>query len=247
MDGGGEIARVLQRGIFVISNKTFWFIQYYFILMLLSGPINKYVENASRKSLLGTIIVLLFINVYLGWIRNVPFVSNGYNLTNFIMLYLIGRYLKLHYKKNIDPKFDLLLFLGSSTITAILAVALHHLGFDSYQAFCYNSPFVLLSAISLFMLFTKLQYQSQFINYWASSCLAIYLMQEGGIHCYGYIKNLYLQYGITPPFMLWMLLFFILSMVLPLIVDKIRKLIFRRTEDKATQLLDKYVFKRLFE
>lgn len=242
-----SVAKVFKRGVFVISNSTFWFIQYYFILMLLSGAINKYVEVASRKSLLSIIYVLLFVNIYLGWIREVAFVTDGYNLTNFIMLYLIGRYLKLHYKKNIAKKYDMILFWGSSIITAILAVVLYHLGFDTYRAFCYNSPFVLASAISLFILFSKIQYQSKVVNYLAASCLAIYLMQEGGINCYSYIKNMYLLYGVTPTFWFWIVLFFILSMSLPLMVDKIRLMIFAKTENKVSQIIDKYIFKRFFE
>lgn len=242
-----SIAKVFKRGFFVISNSTFWFIQYYFILMFLSGAINKYVEVASRKSLLSTIFVFLFVNIYLGWIREVAFVTDGYNLTNFIMLYLIGRYLKLYYKKNIAKKYDLILFLGSSIITAILAVALYHFGFNTYRAFCYNSSFVLVSAVSLFMLFSKVQYQSKVVNYLAASCLAIYLMQEGGINCYSNIKSIYLLYGVTPTFWFWIGLFFILSMLLPLIVDKIRLMIFARAENKASQIIDNHVFKRFFE
>lgn len=242
-----SIAKVFKRGFFVVSNSTFWFIQYYFILMFLSGAINKYVEVASKKSLLSTIYVLLFVNIYLGWIREVAFVTDGYNLTNFIMLYLIGRYLKLHYKKNIAKKYDLILFLCSSIITAILAVTLYHFGLDTYRAFCYNSPFVLVSAVSLFMLFSKVQYQSKVVNYLAASCLAIYLMQEGGINGYSYIKSIYLLYGVTPTFWFWIGLFFILSMLLPLIVDKIRLMIFARAENKASQIIDNHVFKRFFE
>lgn len=242
-----SIAKVFKRGFFVISNSTFWFIQYYFILMFLSGAINKYVEVASRKSLLSTIYVLLFVNIYLGWIREVAFVTDGYNLTNFIMLYLIGRYFKLYYKKNITKKYDLILFLGSSIITAILAVALYHFGLDTYRAFCYNSPFVLVSAVSLFMLFSKVQYQSKVVNYLAASCLAIYLMQEGGINSYSYIKNMYLLYGVTPTFWFWIVLFFILSMSLPLMMDKIRLMIFAKAENKVSQIIDKYIFKRFFE
>lgn len=249
LQGGviGSIGRIAQRGIFVISNKTYWFIQYYFILMFLSSPINKYVEVATKKSLLTTILILLFVNVYLGWMQDVTFVTDGYNLTNFIMLYLIGRYLKIYYHKHIARKYDLLLFAGSSTITAILAVVLHRSGIDTYRVFCYNSPFVLISAISLFMLFTKIQYRSNVINYLAASCLSIYLMQEGGIHCYGQVRELYLQHGFTFNFWIGISLLFVLSMSIPLAVDKLRLLIFSHVENKVSQLLDKHIFKRFFE
>lgn len=106
---------------------------------------------------------------------------------------------------------------------------------------------MLISAISLFMLFTKIQYRSNVINYLPASCLSIYLMQEGGIHCYGQVRELYLQHGFTFNFWIGISLLFVLSMSIPLAVDKLRLLIFSHVENKVSQLLDKHIFKRFFE
>ncbi len=100
-----------------------------------------------------------------------------------------------HYHKHITRKYDLLLFAGSSTITAILAVVLHRSGIDTYRVFCYNSPFVLISAISLFMLFTKIQYRSNVINYLAASCLPIYLMPMVKFESYTCNMDLHSTFG----------------------------------------------------
>lgn len=215
--------------------------------MFLSGPINRYIENTTKKSLLSTIWILVFVNVYLGWIRDVDFVTDGYNLLNFVMLYLIGRYLRLHHSWRLSKKIDVFIYLGSSVITAVLAFALHHFGGDPYRAFCYNSPMVLVSAIAIFMFFTKLHFNSNVINYIASSCLAIYLMQEGGIHCYNQIKEIYIQSGINVFFVIAILVLFILSMIIPLLVDKIRLLVFGKFEKFLTDKLESLVFKRWIE
>lgn len=59
----GQLLRLVKRCVCVISMRTWWFIQLYFLLMFLSTPINKYIENASRKSLIYSIGILLFMNV----------------------------------------------------------------------------------------------------------------------------------------------------------------------------------------
>lgn len=243
----GSVVRVIQRGVFVFSNKTFWFVQNYFILMLLSNPINKFIEISSAKKLRITIITLLFINVYMGWIRDVTFVTDGYNLTNFIMLYLIGRYIRLYYHKNIAKKYDVFLFLCSSLMTAILAFVFQHNGFNSFRALCYNSPFVLISSIALFMLFIKIRLKSKIINYLAASCLSIYLLQDGGINCYKQIHKLYEYNGFSLIFWLWISFLFMLSMIIPLFIDKVRLIIFSNIEEKVSYYIDKYVFSKYLE
>ena len=120
--GVGILLRFVKRATFVISSKTWWFVQLYFLLMFLSGPINKYIENASQKSLVYTIGVLLFMNVYLGWIQGIDFVKDGYNLFNFIMLYMIGRYLRLYWNNDYGKRCDLLIFIAASIATAVLAL-----------------------------------------------------------------------------------------------------------------------------
>lgn len=215
--------------------------------MFLSGPINKFVENTTKKGLLSTILIFVFVNIYLGWIREVDFVTDGYNLFNFVMLYLIGRYLRLYYNSKLSKGTDVIIFFGTSVLTAVVALALFHRGCDTFRAFCYNSPFVLISAISLFLFFTKLHFASKTINYLASSCLAIYLMQEGGIHCYKQIRTLYLSSGLNLHFAYITIVFFLLSMIVPLFVDKIRIKIFGKAEAWIAENIDMYFFKKWFE
>lgn len=250
LNGWGYMAialRFVKRAIFVISSKTWWFIQLYFILMFLSNPINKYIEVASRKSLLLTILVFLFLNVYLGWIRGVEFVKDGYNLFNFIMLYLIGRYLKLYWKNDYTAYKDLMLFLVASVATAATALMLDKIGGNVYMALSYNSPFVIIGAIALLLLFTKMHFTSTIINYLAASSLAIYLFQEGVFNAYRYIKQMYIDGVGIGYFIMMITLFFILSMLVPIGVDKIRLLLFGHLEEKTAKLIDEIVLKRYIE
>lgn len=245
--GGGILLRFVKRAVFVISSKTWWFIQLYFLLMFLSCPINKYIENASRKSQVYTIGVLLFMNVYLGWIQGIEFVKDGYNLFNFIMLYMIGRYLRLYWNNDYGKRRDLLIFIAASIATAVLALLLNRMGRNTYMALSYNSPFIIIASISLLLLFTKFKIKSNLINLLASSSLAIYLFQEGVFNVYRNIKAMYMTDVPAVKFALMIVLFFVLSMLVPIAIDKLRLYVFGKLEEKATDVLDKKVFQKYIE
>lgn len=248
--GGGyfiEALKFIKRGLCVISSRTWWFIQLYFILMFLSGPINKYIEVVTHKSLLLTILTFLFLNVYLGWIQGIEFVKDGYNLYNFIMLYLIGRYLRLYWKNDYKGYKDFLVFIAASIATAGTSLLLDEVGGDIYMALSYNSPFIIIGAISLLLLFTKLHINSRAINYLAASSLAIYLFQEGCFNCYRYIKQMYIDSVGIGCFSLMIAVFFILSMLVPIAVDKIRMFLFSCIEEKVARLIDEKIVKRYIE
>lgn len=245
--GGGILLRFVKRAIFVISSKTWWFIQLYFLLMFLSTFINKYIENASQKSLIYTISIFLFMNVYLGWVQGIEFVKDGYNLFNFIMLYIIGRYLRLYWNNDYGKYRDLLIFIAASIATTILALLLNRLGLNTYTALCYNSPFIIIASISLLLLFTKFSFKSKAINYLAGSSLAIYLFQDGGYNCYSYIRQMYSSGVQVIKFALMIALFFVLSMLVPIAIDKLRLLVFGKLEEKVADVLDKKVFQKYIE
>ena len=215
--------------------------------MFLSIPINKYIENTSRKSLVYTIGVLLFMNVYLGWIQGIEFVKDGYNLFNLIMLYLIGRYLRLYWNNDYGKHSDLWVFIASSIATAVLALILNRMGRNAYIALSYNSPFIIIASISMLLLITKFNFKSKTINYLAGSSLAIYLFQDGGYNCYGYIRQMYISGVPAMKFAVMIIVFFMLSMLVPIAIDKLRLLLFSRLEEKAADVLDKKVFQKYIE
>lgn len=243
----GQLLRLFKRSVCVISMRTWWFIQLYFLLMFLSAPINMYIENASRKSLIYTIGILLFMNVYLGWIQGIEFVKDGYNLFNFIMLYMIGRYLRLYWNNDYGKYRDLLVFIAASIVTALLALLLNRMGRNTYVALSYNSPFIIIASISLLLLFTKFNFKSNLINLLASSSLAIYLFQEGVFNVYRNIKAMYMTDVPAVKFALMIVLFFVLSMLVPIVIDKLRLLMFSKLEEKAADILDKKVFQKYIE
>ena len=251
VSGPWMIEYFLKRTFCVISGEQYWFIRIYFLLVLISGMLNKYVEAASKKHLLSTIGIFSFISIYIGWMKDVWFVDNGYNIINFILLYFVGRYLRLYFNNKYSAKRYLSIYIVASTLTAILAVSLVYIygGIHKHPmwAFHYNSPLVIISSIAFFLCFTKLQFRSKWINYVAASSLAIYLMQEGVYGFYDHIGDMYQDTGFTTMFFLEIIVLFIISMTVPVVIDKLRGRIFSGLENKVTALADKYIFSKFFD
>ena len=66
---------------------NWWFLMEYIVLILLSPMLNKSIENIDSKTFRLYIILLLIVNVGIGYCLNDRVNKTGYNIMNFIMLY----------------------------------------------------------------------------------------------------------------------------------------------------------------
>lgn len=82
--------------LFPIShNQGLWFVPTYFALYLLSPLLNMAIDKMSRKELLLAVLLLTIVNVWLGFFNQLGMNSTGYNLMQFVFLYVIGRYVRM--------------------------------------------------------------------------------------------------------------------------------------------------------
>jgi hypothetical protein len=69
------------------------------------------------------------------------------------------------------------LYIIISVFSAISSLSLmYSFGKGGTVLFLYSSPLVILSSVFFFLFFTKLSFQSQFINWISVSCFAVYLV-----------------------------------------------------------------------
>ena len=78
-------------------------------------------------------------------------------------------------KRSVKSGMGLAVFAVVMTIVAIAAMAVY---MPPLQAFAYNSPFVLLSTVSFFLLFLSFDFISRPVNYIARSAFAVYLIHK---------------------------------------------------------------------
>lgn len=167
--------RVL-RSLMVFSHEN-WFIQCYLFLMLLSPILNAFVEKVSEKALLVYILVFVACAFYFGCVHNSTYFyfNGGYSVTTFIMVYLIGRYVRLYGEKRLEQVASWKIASVWLGCTALICVwKLFMPGYAIYVSYC--SPIQLLSAVSLFLLFARMSFQNKLVNWIGASCLAAYIL-----------------------------------------------------------------------
>lgn len=168
----------------IISNQ-YWYMTSYFMMYLFVPMMNKFADAANKKVFTATIVVILVLTTGSLMIKQDGFILNdGYSPIWLMIMYLVGAYMK---KFNVGAKMKkwlaLLLYVISSLCSFILCVFSNKLlkimlGNDiSYLS--YTSPFVVLSAIFLFIFFSKLKFgkkTEKLINYITPAALGVYLI-----------------------------------------------------------------------
>lgn len=235
-----------------IFTRDYWFIQVYLVLYLVSPFLNIFIKKIDKKNYQKLLLVLFFILSIIPFITgNKTYVFNdGYNLSNFIYMYLIGGYLRKYpikesyifkiLSKNLYRLVLVFVFIlcfminymntktfgllsSSNTVLGLINSNYSHI----YNV--YSNPFVIIQTISFFLLFESIDFKSKIVNKISSLVLGVYFIHENGfVRTYLY-KWLKIDNGIVTSykFILYVFLMAILIFVCSLIIEFIRQMIFK--------------------
>ncbi len=235
-----------------IFTRDYWFIQVYLVLYLLSPFLNIFIKKIDKKNYEKLLLVLFFILSIIPFITgNKTYVFNdGYNLSNFVYMYLIGGYLRKYPIKE-SYIFKILsknLYRLILTIIFVLCFMINYMNtktlgmlsssntvlglINSNYSNIYNvysNPFVIIQTISFFLLFESLVFKSKLVNKISSLVLGVYFIHENGfVRSYLY-KWLKIDDGIITSykFILYVFLMVFLIFICSLIIEFIRQIIFK--------------------
>jgi surface polysaccharide O-acyltransferase-like enzyme len=156
-----------------------WFIPCYFILYLFAPLLNKAIENLKKNEFILVLITLTVANIYYGYIWKQSFNFNGYNEAQFIYIYVIAGYIRRFVDlSKVSQARSLSTYFIFALIFGILAIATHYIKIPFYRSFAYNNPLLIIASIFFFIFFRNLNYKNSYVNWAASSSLAIYLLPE---------------------------------------------------------------------
>lgn len=168
--------------LFPVITKRYWFITVYVVLCIIAPYLNKFVNVISQGELKRLLYVLFAIFVVLpsvAYLVNSPTITNdsGYGLVNFIMLYLLGRYLKLYYKSRYGKWIDFAGYILCMACCGLFQLTYSRmLGFDFTTYVSYDTIFCFVGALFLFLFFSKLNFHNKIVNWLATFCLAVYVI-----------------------------------------------------------------------
>ena len=229
---------------FPVFSNQYWFITAYIILYLIAPFLNKGCENLSRQSylfLLGIGFVLFYLWPSFTSLVNASYIigDSGYGIVNFVYLYFLGRYIKLHGSLTHSFKFYFGLYLTSCLLLFLAHYSLSSLfGFTFTAYYAHNTIFILIGAILLFCSFSKLKFQSSFINNLAKSCLAVYLIHYAPRFWHNFCNHV-LSLNETNGVMLLCLVLFVPIGIYVIchFMEKTRHLLFNSLENKIIDSL----------
>lgn len=212
-----------------------WFIKAYIGLMILAPVLNVFIERATERQLRNLLICFYVFQTLYGWVSGAAaFFVGGYSTMSFIGLYMLARYVRLYPSKYTQksPVFDFAVFFVIIMLQAIIAFCFL---WSSGYMFSYVSPLVILSALYLLLLFSKLHIQSKVINWIAISSFAVFLLHTNPNLCKPYfipvIKQIYAHF--SGPMCLFVIFLFLLSVFISAIfIDKFRVAIWNLVKDK---------------
>lgn len=161
-----------------------WYITCYLLFYPLHPVLNKIWSEMSQKVHLSTSVVLVFLYVLCNFVSQSLFFFS--NLILWIAIYFTTAYIKrymIDYQKN--TKKNLVILLIAIVCQVLLVAGTNWVqlktSFNIGSQFRWrnnSNPFILLIAISLFLLFKEWKFNSSIVNSLSSQSLLIYILHE---------------------------------------------------------------------
>ena len=232
--------------------KGYWFLSCYLITYLLSPFLNKFIEMMDRTTFKKLIMTLLIC------FSLIPFFTggmlydiDGQNVVIFVSLYFIGAYIrKYNLNNNLFKNLNLtqkraiyiIIFLISLSFNFCLShlqLYMTNLG-NPYMSFIakkidsktltYNSPFIIMQSISIFLFFGTFQFKNKYINKIGTLTLGIYLVHENEYVAQVLYKMLGIDSGkmvLGAGYIFRIIFVSIIIFIISAIIEWIRQIIFK--------------------
>lgn len=222
-----------------VLSRQYWFITCYFALCILAPFLNQIPERLSREHFRNLILVLLLIFSVIPTLTTYDIMQDaGKGLVDFVMIYLLGRYLSLYHKEKSYHSSRLALGILLSTVIVFGLDLILTLKQGVIYSTCSRdcSIFIIFSSVLILLLFSQMHFTSRFINRAASNVLAVYVLDQ----TLRTLLNRYIDLNAyaTKPYLILIVLGYVAVVVLAaLLINEIRRLTIGRIEPWASGLL----------
>lgn len=165
----------------MLNANDYWFIKAYIGLCIFVPFLNTFVEKATEKELRTMLIIFYVFHTVYAWlsIEGARWLEGGYSAVSLAGLYVLARYVRLYGKvlTGQSARCYLSVYVVITLSQAVLAWLVTRLGLPiAGRLFTYTNPLVIVQSLSLLLFFSKLSFQSRWVNWVAGSSVAAYLL-----------------------------------------------------------------------
>lgn len=155
--------------------EGYWFVLGYLGLYMASPILNSFIEHASKKEYQVFLIAFYLFQCIYSWVTGWYSYYNGYSIILFCGIYLTAAYLK-KYPISWMQRHAIYLLVATILLMASIAFISTWMVNNAGRQIRDDNPLVILTCILFVISFSKLKFQSQFVNWLAASCFAVYLI-----------------------------------------------------------------------
>lgn len=153
----------------------YWFVFAYAGLYILSPILNLFAEKVSKQEFRNLLIVFYVFQCFYTWMTDMVNCFNGYGIIFFCSLYLTARYIKM-YPVDVLTRHTKLIYLCAVLSIALVTVAGYYFLGNALRMLRYDNPLVIVSAITVVIIFSRMSFYSRIINWLAASAFAVYII-----------------------------------------------------------------------
>lgn len=242
--GFGEPMAIKNLASLGLFTMNIWFVKSYIILYILSPLLNAFIDRAGKEQLAFATLLFMGFAVVYGWTDAAPEFVRGNSALSFVGLYLTARYLRLYmtaWTQRIPAWVCLVVFVLATVANSLLSyVVTAYSVSDEVDSLLhvYLNPFNLVAAVAMLLCFSKLKFQSRFINGVAVSCLAVFLFHKNSIlgPYYGSAGWYLFTHFSGPVYVLLCLAFILLVFAVSVLIDRVRMVCWKPLEKWFIQL-----------
>ena len=227
----------------IFLGKSYWFVKCYLLLYILSPVLNSFINTANKKDVALILFLFLAVMLFYGWPDSMPEFNFGASSVSFIGLYLLARYVKKYCQGLCSrPMWH---YAGNYFLVAFLLAAMSFVLYRQEAPieitrciFSYVNPLIIAGALSLVLLFAKMDFTSFLVNQVARSSFSVYLFHCGPIvwalflaEC-GHIYHSYSGIGMLSRMLLFLLAVFAIAVIIDQIRLFLSALLFRKKQNE---------------
>ena len=229
-----------------------WFIGCYLLMYALHPLLNLIINNIGQRAHLVLLMVSLFIYCIIYFVLH-TFKDFYSSLLFFCIIYFLVAYIKKYLKLIQNNNKTVWIILLSSTLIFVMSlIALCILGnnitFLKDKMMYWDSirnPFLLIVALSLFMIFKNMKFSSHYVNAISSLSLLIYVIHDNMLLKTFTKQDLWFwiytnfSYDLLP---IWIIIIAMIQAVASLILATIYKFTIKQLVDKISEVLFRPLF-----
>lgn len=238
--------RIILNCFFPVARNSYWYFTSYtglfFLIPILNAGIRNIENNKLKKYF---IVVVLLFSVFDTIFKRFNLI-NGYSVIWFCILYILGATIK---KCNIGKNLKTYQSLFIIFFLGIITFAFFKCGFETKLIkrdllISYTSPTILGMAILYLISASKMKFKNKLkkpLKFISASAFSVYLINDNFLIRENYIKNSFvgLVNHSTIKSVLYLLAFAIVFLILAILIDKIRILIFKLLKiDKLSEKIE---------